>query len=124
MQGVGFAAVSRLLALDSPQFHLESGKRTHLSRLSTPRHGALRRQQTGQAAQIDREHRQREHVADLAATAQLDLPNGAAVLFAVAKQRFDHLANHLASGVARVPGGASVDAALRWARLPVLVSYA
>src|SRR5881227_36783 len=112
MQEAGFAAVSRLLAFDSPQFHLESGKRTHLSRLSTPRHGAVRRQQTGQAAQIDREHRQREHVANLATTTQLHLADRAAVLLAIAEQRLNHLADDLAGEVARMAGGASVDAAL------------
>src|SRR5205823_2400816 len=112
MQETGFAAVSRLFASDSPQFHRESAKRTHLSRLSTPRHGAVRRKQTGQAAQIDREHRQREHVADLTATTQLHLANRAAVLLAIAEQRLDHLADDLAGEVARMARGASVDAAL------------
>src|SRR6266513_6327256 len=112
MQGAGSAAVSRLLEPDSPQFHLESGKRTPLSCLSIPRHGARRRKQTGQAPQIDREHRQREHVADLAATTQLYLADRAAVLLAIAEQRLDHLADDLAGEVARMARGASVDAAL------------
>jgi len=112
MQEAGYAAVSRPLAFDSPRFHLESGKRTHLSRLFTPRHGAVRRKQTGQATQINREHRQREHVADLAATTQLHLADRAAVLLAIAEQRLDHLADDLAGEVARMARGASVDAAL------------
>src|SRR6516165_9870607 len=101
-----------LLASDSAPFRVESRKRRQLSRLSAPSRGRLRRQQAGQAAQIDREHGQREHIADLLATAQLDLPDRAAVLLAVAKQRLDHLANDLAERVSRMPSGASVDATL------------
>ena len=112
MQGAGFAAVSRLLAPDSPQIHLDSDKRTHLSRLSTPDHGRLRRQQTGQATQIGREHRQREHVADLA-------PRHAASLAgschrAACRRRTASRSSCGLSGSQGSPdgGGTSVDAAL------------
>src|SRR5215470_7145854 len=111
-QRAGSRGFAPLLASDSAPFRVESRKRRHLSRLSAPSHGRLRRQQAGHAAQIDREHGQCEHIADLIATAQLDLPDCAAVLFAIAKERLDHLANDLAERVSRIPRGASVDATL------------
>src|SRR5439155_1041902 len=88
------------LASNSLQFWFRSRRRTHLSRLSTAGHHGPRRQQTRQATQIDGEHSQREYVAHLGAAAQLDLANRTAVLLAVAKQRFDHLANDLTHRVA------------------------
>src|SRR6266542_5213841 len=112
LQGAGFRACASLLASDLRQLQFQSRKRTYLSCLSAPHHGGLRRQQARQTAQIDRQHRQREYVADLKPTTQLHLPYRAAVLFAIAEQRLDHLANDLAGGVARMPRGASIDAAL------------
>ena len=85
------------LGSDSPQLPVEPRKRRRLSRLSTSGHGQLRRQQGRQAAQIDREHGQGEHIADFAATAQLDLADRAAVLLAVAEDRFDQCANEPAT---------------------------
>src|SRR5436309_15050959 len=99
------------LASDSPQFWFQSRRRTHLSRLSTAGHHGPRRQQTRQATQIDGEHSQREYVAHRGAAAQLDLANRTAVLLAVAKQRFDHLANDLTHRVAGMPRGAAINAA-------------
>src|SRR5881398_3020292 len=83
----GSRACASPLVPDSRQLPFESRKRTRLSCLSAPHHGGLRGQQARQTAQIDRQHRQREYVADLKPAAQLHLPYRAAVLFAIAEQR-------------------------------------
>src|SRR6266536_35408 len=110
-QRVGSRGCAPLLASDSPQLRIESRKRRHPSRLSTSSYGRRHGQQAWQAAQVYREHGQREHIADFAATTQLDLADGAAVLLAVAKQSLDHLANDLAECVPGMPGGAPIDTA-------------
>src|SRR6266581_2639705 len=95
-EGRGFALP---ITPDSPEFRVEWRERTHFSRLSALDHRRLRRKQTRQSTQVDRQHGQREYVADLVPAAQLDLPDRAAVLFAITKQGLDHLAHHLADGV-------------------------
>src|SRR3954451_2048585 len=67
-------------------------------------------QKPGQPAQIDRQHREREHVAHFWQTTQLHLTDRRPMLLAIAEHRFDQLADDLADPIAFVASGARVDA--------------
>ncbi len=111
MRAVRFRDFAGPITPNLRRFRFASPLPTHLSRLAASGSGRLYRKQVWQSAQIDRQHGQREHIAHLLQTAQLDLPDGAAVLFAIAKQRLDHLAYHLADGVPGMPRRARIDPA-------------
>src|SRR5260370_22291968 len=87
--------LARPLSDDWPEFPGATRKRAHLSRLSGPRHDRLSCEEFGQTAQVNRQHRQRERIADLGLAAQLDLADRRAMLLTLAKQGLDHLPNHL-----------------------------
>src|ERR1019366_9889548 len=78
------------LSRDLAEFPGATRKRAHLSRLSGPRHDRLSCEEFGQTAQVNRQHRQRERIADLGLAAQLDLADRRAMLLAIAKQGLDH----------------------------------
>ena len=94
------------LSPDLPETAGKPGKRAHLSCLSGSRQVSLQCKQLRQTAQIDRQHRQRKHISHFRQAAQLDLPDGAAVLLAVTEQGLDHLADDLADSVTGLSGGA------------------